>query len=63
MSEPKTQLKLLSVSELAELLGISKPFVYSLRNDPSFPKPAKIGRLNRWLLKDIETYLETSKGA
>lgn len=61
-----TQIKLITLKELIERLGISKSAVYRRIDpheklyDPSFPRPIKIGlNSSRWIEAEIETWLQT----
>lgn len=47
--------KLLSISEVCDLVGLSRSMVYKSMKEPAcaFPQPIKIGALSRWLLEDI----------
>ena len=52
--------RLLSPEEVAKMLSIGKSTIYDkLKNDPNFPKPEKIGKVNRWKLKDIQKYMNS----
>ena len=47
--------KLLSISEVCSLLGLSRSMVYKQMKEQQlpFPPPLKIGALSRWRLDDI----------
>jgi predicted DNA-binding transcriptional regulator AlpA len=58
--------RLLRVGEVADLLGVSKSYVYKLsQNTPSFPKPIVLGdesnrrSATRWVLTEIEEWVNT----
>ncbi|MFZ5616244.1 MAG: helix-turn-helix transcriptional regulator [Pseudomonadota bacterium] len=47
--------KLLSISEVCALIGVSRSMIYKCmrERDCPFPAPLKIGALSRWRLDDI----------
>jgi len=48
----------LNIKELAELLRTSTMTVERwLRDDPSFPRPAEIGRKKLWDRTEVESYI------
>jgi len=56
--------KLMRVSEVADLLGVSKSYVYKLaQTDTDFPLPIVLGNENskrsssRWVLSEIEDWV------
>jgi predicted DNA-binding transcriptional regulator AlpA len=56
--------KLMRVSEVADLLGVSKSYVYKLaQTDSSFPQPIVLGSeynrrsASRWVLEEIEDWV------
>lgn len=58
--------RLLRVGEVAELLGVSKSYVYKLaHNSTSFPKPIILGpddnrrSSSRWVLSEIEDWVNS----
>ena len=57
---------LLRISEVVQLLGISKPTVYRLMNEGKFPRPIRLSKARvAWLHADLEKWLEsrpTSEG-
>lgn len=59
-SEPAPP-KLLSVAQMAKMLGVSKPHIYSLLKDERFPRPACVGERKRWFLSEVVSYLHASK--
>jgi excisionase family DNA binding protein len=58
---------LLTVREVAELLGVSQSAIWTWVSDERFPPPLELGRLRRWRREDIVAYLsrqaETARGA
>lgn len=58
----KTQKLTVDTTELAEMLGVSRPFVYQLINREDFPKSFRIGRkrlhsvdaVQEWVRKQTE---------
>lgn len=58
--------RLLRVGEVADLLGVSKSYVYKLaQNSTSFPKPIVLGdesnrrSASRWVLTEIEEWVNS----
>lgn len=58
--------RLLRVGEVADLLGVSRSYVYKLaQNTTSFPKPIVLGdetnrrSSSRWVLAEIEDWVNT----
>jgi len=58
--------KLMRVSEVADLLGVSKSYVYKLaQTDPTFPLPIVLGSehskrsSSRWVLSEIEEWVNS----
>jgi excisionase family DNA binding protein len=54
MSEPV----LLTVKEVAEMLGLSERTVYRLADVGKMPRPVKIGAAVRWRKKELDTWIE-----
>ena len=49
----------LSATEVARLLGVARSQIFKLLAAGRFPKPTRLGRRTpRWLVSDIERYLE-----
>jgi predicted DNA-binding transcriptional regulator AlpA len=51
----------LKIRDICNQLKISKVTLWNWRQDPSFPKPIKIGITVLWKHSDIEAYLESKK--
>jgi excisionase family DNA binding protein len=52
--------RLLSVSQVANLLAISSRTVWRMRDSGQLPQPIRVSRnLLRWRLSDIQTYMQT----
>jgi len=51
----------LTVQEVAEKLTISCRQVWRLVSRGEFPKPIKLGRLNRWSPEDVTKFVEQLK--
>ncbi|AMW78530.1 hypothetical protein AMD27_06295 [Acinetobacter sp. TGL-Y2] len=55
---------LIPVAKLASMLHVSRSSIYdwmnkkSLRYDATFPVPIKVGRATRWLLSEINGWIE-----
>lgn len=55
--------KLLSVREVADMVGVSAATVRSLVKKQEFPPPVTLGASQRWSLEEIEEFLERKRGA
>jgi len=60
-------LRLLTVREVGQLLGISPRTVWRLAAQAEvglgdFPRPIRIGRLRRWRLADLRRFIESGGG-
>ncbi len=55
--------RLLAISDVCALLGLSRSMVYKCMKEPDcpFPAPLKIGALSRWRLDDIVEWSATLK--
>ena len=49
---------LLDIHELAEYLGVSEWTLYEWRNRRQGPPAIKVGRLLRWRMSDVESWLD-----
>lgn len=49
---------LVNANQLAEMLAISVRHLWRMKAASKLPKTVKVGGCVRWLLKDIELYLE-----
>lgn len=52
--QPNLEKQLLSVKEVAAMLGIGVSTIWRQVDLDKFPKPIKIGRATRWRKADIE---------
>ena len=48
--------KFLSISDLAERYGISKPSIYNYVRDGKLPRGIYIGHSHRWALTELEAF-------
>lgn len=53
--------RLLSVSDIADVLGVSSKAVYDLRHRRVLPPALKIGGKVFWLAEDFESWLQSSR--
>jgi predicted DNA-binding transcriptional regulator AlpA len=57
--------RLLRVGEVAELLGVSKSYIYKMSQTTDFPKPVVLGDENtkrsasRWVLTEVEDWVSS----
>jgi len=49
---------LLTVKEVAEMLGLSERTIYRLSDAGNMPSPVKLGAAVRWRTKELETWIE-----
>ncbi len=54
----KQHARLINASELAETLGISLRHLWRMKAAKELPKPVQLRNSVRWLLSDIEAWLE-----
>ncbi|WP_257222012.1 AlpA family transcriptional regulator [Acinetobacter sp. YH12151] len=60
---------LIPVTQLASMIHVSRSSLYdwmnpkSSRYDPTFPAPIKVGRATRWLLSEINNWIEAKAKA
>lgn len=50
--------QLLNVKEVAIALSVSQRHLWRMRSAGKLPKPVKVGGCVRWLLSDIEAWLQ-----
>ncbi|TKJ32305.1 MAG: hypothetical protein CEE38_23395 [Planctomycetes bacterium B3_Pla] len=50
--------QLLKVKEVAAILHVSQRHLWRLKAAGKLPKPVKVGECVRWLLGDVEAWLE-----
>lgn len=48
---------LLSVAELADLLGVSERHIHNLRTQGQLPEPVRLGRVVRWDASEIRAWI------
>jgi len=53
-----TKPQLMNVKEVAAMLHVSQRHLWRLKAAGKLPKPVRVGECVRWLLNDIETWLE-----
>lgn len=52
--------RLITLPELARLLGLSRATIYrQIAADPAFPQPLKIGRVTRFRESDAQRFIAT----
>jgi len=62
-AQPAPLARLLTVAELAELLGVPVKTVYRWRHQGEGPQPMRVGRFLRFDPADVSRWLETRKVA
>ena len=60
MTDPQNTEKLITETDLAKRLQVSKKLLQKMRYEGNGPRYVKIGRLVRYQVKDIEAYLNAS---
>ncbi|NBJ29646.1 AlpA family transcriptional regulator [Citrobacter sp. DNRA3] len=53
-----TEDKLVDMTFITALTGLTDKWFYKLIKDGVFPKPIKLGRSSRWLQSEIEIWLK-----
>jgi excisionase family DNA binding protein len=61
--KPAPLARLLTVSELAELVGVPEKTVYRWRHRGEGPEPIRVGRFLRFDPNDVSRWLEERKAA
>ena len=57
MTNPQNRANLITETDLAERLQVSKKLLQKMRYEGNGPRYVKIGRLVRYQIKDVEAYL------
>ncbi|QJQ17127.1 helix-turn-helix transcriptional regulator [Enterobacter hormaechei] len=52
-----TEDKLVDMTFITKLTGLTDKWFYKLIKDGAFPKPIKLGRSSRWLQSEVEKWL------
>ena len=52
-----TEHRLLSVTEIADRLGVTKAAVYRWVSRGLFPRPLALGRASRWTEEDLQSWI------
>ncbi|MFP5594398.1 helix-turn-helix transcriptional regulator [Kluyvera sp. 142486] len=52
-----TEDKLVDMTFITTLTGLTDKWFYKLIKDGAFPKPIKLGRSSRWLQSEVEKWL------
>ena len=50
--------KLLNIKEVCKIVGLKKSTIYLYIQQNKFPKAVKIGKLSRWKLTDIRSWMK-----
>lgn len=53
-----TEDKLVDMTFITTLTGLTDKWFYKLIKDGAFPKPIKLGRSSRWLQSEVEKWLK-----
>jgi predicted DNA-binding transcriptional regulator AlpA len=54
--------KFLTTEEVCDRLGVKRTKLWTLRKEPGFPQPGRIGhRTLRWRADEIDAYFEASR--
>lgn len=63
LDAPDPTKKLLRISEVSELVGLSRSMIYKCMKDPAiaFPSPVKIGVLSRWDRNEVFAWADAIK--
>ena len=49
---------LMALSDVLEMLQVSRATLYKFVSERGFPQPLKLGRSNRWLAIEVAAWLE-----
>ncbi|WP_314341301.1 AlpA family phage regulatory protein [Acinetobacter guillouiae] len=69
MSTIQNTVQMLRLHELIKMIGLSRSSIYdrlnrrSKRYDPDFPTPVKLNNASRWLLSEVEAWIESKISA
>ena len=69
MSTIQNTVQMLRLHELIKIIGLSRSSIYyrlnlrSKRYDPDFPTPVKLNNASRWLLSEVEAWIESKISA
>ncbi len=47
-----------SSNDVCTMLNVSRQFIYEAAVAGKFPKPVKVGRLNRYRVEEIDAYIQ-----
>lgn len=50
--------KMVDMAFITEFTGLSDKWFYKLIQDGLFPKPIKLGRSSRWLISEVEEWVQ-----
>jgi prophage regulatory protein len=53
--------KFLTINEVTKIVGFKKSTIYKFIKNNGFPRPVKIGKSSRWLLSDINKWINQFK--
>jgi prophage regulatory protein len=53
--------KFLTINEVTKIVGFKKSTIYKFIKNNAFPRPIKIGKSSRWLLSDINNWINQFK--
>jgi prophage regulatory protein len=53
-----TDIQLIALPDVTKIVGLSGSTIYRYIGYGMFPKPVKIGPLNRWVESEIQAWLE-----
>jgi predicted DNA-binding transcriptional regulator AlpA len=64
LDRPDPGVRLLRISEVSRLVGLSRSMIYKCMKDPmiAFPTPVKIGVLSRWDQDEILAWAKAIRG-
>ena len=60
MNYQDTQVLVVRMSRLVEMIGLSRSTIWKLLSEGKFPNPIRLGSRSRaWRIKDVEDWLES----
>ena len=51
--------KFITIKDVCEITGYKQSSIYQKVSEKTFPSPHKIGRNNRWLLSDVQEWIQS----
>jgi len=59
-SPPPQEVRLISARQLCDAIGVSRPTLQRYIDAGRLPAPIKLGKVDRWRLRDVEAALDAA---